>query len=63
MVYLIKCFAEVHDYGISRAFIVYSVIEVLCKLNQLSFTANSTSEAMLVVKEEVGFIKMGHYVR
>ena len=53
MINLIKCLAEVHDYGISLATLLKSVIKVLCELDQLCFAADPALEAMLILEEKV----------
>ena len=44
MVNLIKGLAEVHDYYICLAFLIKCVVEILCKLNELSLAAYSASD-------------------
>ena len=48
--------AEVHDYYISLAFLIKCVVEILCKLNELSLAAYSASETMLILEENVIFV-------
>ena len=53
---LVKGLAEVHDYYISLAFLIKRVVEILCKLNELSLAAYSASETMLILEENVIFV-------
>ena len=51
-----KGFTEVHDYDICLSTYIQRIKEVMGKMDQLCFTAQSTSEAMLVLEKQLVFI-------
>ena len=59
MINFIKGLVEIHDYDVSLASPVMGVIQIP---SELSFTAKTTMKTMLIFKERVISVKMGHNV-
>ena len=62
MVNLVKGFTEIHDYDICLSIVIKQVREVLGKLDQLCFATQFISEIMLILKKQLVFIQVWHYV-